>query len=150
MFHAGWMAVMGDNMTYNWHSMLVGNYGSTLFNTSFGFPTYIRHSSSKSLFENLEDDEITLGAAFSDRRGNGADDPIIQEDLGPRLFRPGSHDRGDCGSRLQCHHEDDEGLVRAHLHLHALRDGKECGDQVVRPDRQLPYRQSLRERPDGR
>ena len=70
MFHAGWMAVTGDNMTYNWHSMLVGNYGSTLLNTSFGFPTYIRHSSSKSLFENLKDDEVTLGVAFSDRRGH--------------------------------------------------------------------------------
>ena len=61
---------MGDNMTYNWHSMLVGNYASTLLNSSFGFPTYIRHSSSKSLFENLEDDEVTLGVAFSDMRGH--------------------------------------------------------------------------------
>ena len=61
MFHAGWMAAMGDNMTYNWHSMLVGTYASTLLNTSFGFPTYTRHGSSKNLCENLENDEVTLG-----------------------------------------------------------------------------------------
>ena len=68
MFHAGWMAVMGDNMTYNWHSVLLGNYATNLLNNSFGFLTYIRHSSSKSLFENLEDDEVTLGVACSDMR----------------------------------------------------------------------------------
>ena len=28
---------------------------NTLLNTSFEFPTYIRHGSSKNLFENLED-----------------------------------------------------------------------------------------------
>ena len=45
MFYAGWMAAMGNNMTYNWHSMLVGSYAITLFNTSFVFPIYIRHGS---------------------------------------------------------------------------------------------------------
>ncbi|CAE7351799.1 unnamed protein product, partial [Symbiodinium pilosum] len=70
MFHPGWVAAMGNNMTYNWHSMLVGNYANTLLNTSFEFPTYIRHGSSKNLFENLEDDEVTLGVAFFDMRGH--------------------------------------------------------------------------------
>ena len=69
MFHAGWMAALGGYMTYNWHSMLVGNYASTLLNTSFGFPTYILHGSSKNLFESLDDDEVTLGVAFFDMRG---------------------------------------------------------------------------------
>ena len=61
---------MGDNMTYNFHSVLLGNYASTLLNTSFGFPSYFRHSSSKSLFESLEDDEVTLGVALSNMRGH--------------------------------------------------------------------------------
>ena len=70
MFYAGSMAAMGDNMTYNWHSMQMGSYANTLPNITFGFPTYIRHGSSKNLFENLEDDEVTWGVAFYDMRGH--------------------------------------------------------------------------------
>ena len=50
--------------------MLVGSYASTLLDISFGFPTYIRHGSSKKLFENLGDDQVTLGVAFFDARGH--------------------------------------------------------------------------------
>ena len=69
-FAPGWAAAMGNNMTYNHMSMLVGNYANTLLNTSFEFPTYIRHGSSKNLFENLPDDSVTLGVAFFDHQGH--------------------------------------------------------------------------------
>ena len=69
-FAHGLAATMGDNMTYNHVSMLVGNYANTLLNTSFEVPTYIRHSSSKNLFENLPDDAVTLGVAMFDHLGH--------------------------------------------------------------------------------
>ncbi|CAE7245212.1 unnamed protein product [Symbiodinium natans] len=68
-FAAAWTAANGDSQTYNWDSMLVGNYANTLLNTSFEFPTYIRHGSSKNLFETVEDDEVTLGVAMFDYQG---------------------------------------------------------------------------------
>ncbi|CAE7351814.1 unnamed protein product, partial [Symbiodinium pilosum] len=69
-FAPGWTAAMGNNMTYNSMSMLVGNYANTLLNTSFEFPTYIRHGSSKNLFMNLPDDNVTLGVAYFDMQGH--------------------------------------------------------------------------------
>ena len=45
-----------NSQTYNWDSMLVGNYANTLLHTSFEFPTYIRHGSSKNLFANVDDE----------------------------------------------------------------------------------------------
>ncbi|CAE7378917.1 unnamed protein product, partial [Symbiodinium necroappetens] len=67
MYAANWT---GNNMTYNTHTMLVGNYANTLLNTSFEFGSYIRHGSSKNLFENLDDDEVTLGVAYFDHQGH--------------------------------------------------------------------------------
>ncbi|CAE7257297.1 unnamed protein product, partial [Symbiodinium sp. CCMP2456] len=67
MYAANWT---GNNMTYNTHTMLVGNYANTLLNTSFEFGSYIRHGSSKNLFENLDDDKVTLGVAYFDHQGH--------------------------------------------------------------------------------
>ncbi|CAE7037279.1 unnamed protein product [Symbiodinium natans] len=69
-YAAGWATAMGDNMTYNTESNLVGNYANTLLNTSFEFPTYIRHGSHKNLFENLPDDNVTLVVAWYDYQGH--------------------------------------------------------------------------------
>ncbi|OLQ02897.1 hypothetical protein AK812_SmicGene14200 [Symbiodinium microadriaticum] len=67
MYSTNWT---GDNMTYNTHTMLVGNYANTLLNTSYEFGTYIRHGSGKNLFENLDDDDVTLGVAYFDHQGH--------------------------------------------------------------------------------
>ncbi|CAE7714386.1 unnamed protein product [Symbiodinium sp. CCMP2592] len=69
-FAAAWAAAGGNSQTYNWDSMLVGNYANTLLNTSFEFPTYIRHGSSKNLFANLDDEHVTLGVAVFDHQGH--------------------------------------------------------------------------------
>jgi len=69
-FAAAWTNVMGTNTTYNPNSMLVGNYANTLLNTSYEFPTYIRHGSNKNLFENLPDDNVTLVVAWFDYQGH--------------------------------------------------------------------------------
>ncbi|CAE7768454.1 unnamed protein product [Symbiodinium sp. CCMP2456] len=69
-FSAAWTNVMGSNTTYNPTSMLVGNYANTLLNTSYEFPTYIRHGSNKNLFENLPDDNVTLVVAWFDYQGH--------------------------------------------------------------------------------
>ena len=60
----------GNSQTYNWDSMLVGNYANTLLNTSFEFPAYIRHAYSKNLFENLDDEHVMLGVAVFDHKGH--------------------------------------------------------------------------------
>ena len=60
----------GNSQTYNWDSMLVGNYANTLLNTSFEFPAYIRHAYSKNLFENLDDEHVMLGVAAIDHQGH--------------------------------------------------------------------------------
>ena len=72
-YAAAWAAAGGNSQTYNWDSMLVGNYADTLLNSSFEFPTYIRHGSSKNLFENLEDEHVTLGVAMFDHQGHFKD-----------------------------------------------------------------------------
>ena len=69
-FAPSWVESKGSNMTYNANTMLVGNYANTLLNTSFEFPTYIRHGSSKNLFMNLPDNDVTLGVAYFDQQGH--------------------------------------------------------------------------------
>ncbi|CAE7243108.1 unnamed protein product [Symbiodinium sp. CCMP2592] len=69
-FAAAWAAAGGNNKTYNWDSMLVGNYANTLLSTSFEFPTYIRYCSIKNLFASLDDENVTLGVAVSDHQGH--------------------------------------------------------------------------------
>ncbi|CAE7212679.1 unnamed protein product [Symbiodinium natans] len=60
----------GDATTYDTNTMLVGNYANTLLNESYEFGSYIRHGSSKNIFENLDDDEVTLGVAWYDYQGH--------------------------------------------------------------------------------
>ena len=68
-YASGWSTAAGNNMTYNAMTSLVGNYANTLLNKSFEFPTFIRHGSSKNLFDALDGD-VTLGVAFFDHRGH--------------------------------------------------------------------------------
>ncbi|CAE7037267.1 unnamed protein product [Symbiodinium natans] len=60
----------GDATTYDTSTMLVGNYANTLLNESYEFGSYIRHGSKKNIFENLDDDEVTLGVAWYDYQGH--------------------------------------------------------------------------------
>ncbi|CAE7717815.1 unnamed protein product, partial [Symbiodinium pilosum] len=69
-FAAAWTEAGGTNTTYNPMSMLVGNYANTLLNTSYEFPSFIRHGSSKNLFENLPDADVTLVVAYFDMQGH--------------------------------------------------------------------------------
>ncbi|CAE7203871.1 SELP, partial [Symbiodinium natans] len=52
---------------YQGDSLLVGNYAQTLLNTSFESVEFIRHGSMQNLFQDIDDQEVTLGVMAQHR-----------------------------------------------------------------------------------
>lgn len=67
VFAAAWANSNGSSATYNNDTMLVGHYANTLLHKSFEFGKFIRHGSSKNLFDSLMSDKVTLGVAAYDK-----------------------------------------------------------------------------------
>eukprot|EP00439_Symbiodinium_sp_Y106_P040471 s2369_g4.t5 len=50
-----------EDSPYRGDSLLIGNYANTLINSSFEGVEFIRHGSSENIFEEIHDQEVTLG-----------------------------------------------------------------------------------------